>query len=212
MPKKVDSDALALANKALGLFGVSALGETEFDDDRLVQSINMVDIIRRGRTLAGTTGIFGAVLQNAHGGVGSAISTETPYDVQSADPTSPWPNPMPDLFDIWLLSCGWARTAGVGNVDFALLALRLPGTTSWGTDDNGAAVSVVAEIPLANWDGLIFVENAWGRPPRGMALPMRLPRGCTLIFESTVAAAATVNCNMILGIFPISLGQDVVGG
>lgn len=209
MTKRVDSDALTVANKALGLFGVSALAETEFLDGELVQQINVLDIIRRGRTLAGSTGIFGGTLQNAHGGGGDLQSSETPYDIQTAV-ASPWPNPLPDLFDLWLLAVGMARTSGAAVINAAGLMVQLPGVGSWGTDDNGAAISVATKIPVATWPTSTSILDTFGLV-NTVPLPMRLQRGCTLNFQSDVSAAATLDCNMIFGIFPVSLGQDVVG-
>jgi len=76
---------------------------------------------------------------------------------------------------------------------------------------------VASQIRLAFWDAVASDGTSFGllagteHPHQRIGL--RLPRGgggSTLTFRSSSSVTVGIDCQMILGMFPIALGQDVV--
>lgn len=220
MAQKVKSDALSVVQRALGLTGTPASGDTEFLEGTLDQVIDVGPLVRRGRTLAGTGGIFRGILRNVHPGADSKSSGIAPYAALEANVVAPFPAVVPPEFDVWLLTAGVRRFTGSGALSRCFLVMTnvLQG---FGINDSGAPVVGVNEIiPLAYWDDLqvstdtIGVTTSMGplrklgiRIPRIGVLPAA-PVG--LSFRSTSAGAATFDCLLLMGLFPVGLGQDVL--
>lgn len=213
MAQKIDSDALAVVTKSLGLTGRGSQ-LTEFLDGQLDQTFDVLPAIRRGRTLASTEGIFTAILRNIHSAANSVTTTVRPYNIDSVDAIAPWPAPVPEQFDIWLLEATVSREAGAGDMVGGLLDIQLD-SQGFGRDSAGAAVVGSAAIPLAFWDALAtegavtmgILAGARGPIKR---IGIRLPRinDPALTFRTTSDAAAEFQADLILGLFPVSLGQD----
>ena len=213
--KRVDSDALGTINKALGLTGAgSAL--TELHDGVLDQVFEVSASVRRGRTQAATDGVYTAIMQTVHGAADSQVTDQRPYDL-IAGGIAPYPNPMPPQFDIWLLGAELNRVSGTGTVE-ATLAMRY-GTPKmgWAIDEAQAAVTPSnPEFVIAFWDALAVEGTTFGilHGSNGpyARFGYRLPRdvGSDLVFRSTASAIATYNCNIVLGVFPVGLGQDAL--
>jgi len=210
--KVVDSDALAIANKALGLTGAGA-PETEITDGTVDQVLDVGPIVRRGRTHAGRSGIFTAVLQNVHDvGAESKNVSVNPFALADDVAIAPYPQIMPDTFDVWLLAAYINQVSGSGTLT-ASLSMQMA-SQGWGIDNGGTPIVSTPEFVLAYWDALVTegVEFALRNGARGpTTFPgLRVPRnaGVFLRFRSTSSAIATFNCNLLLGVFPVSLGQD----
>jgi len=212
--KKVDSDALGVANQALGLTG-SGADVTEFLDGELGQTLDVAPIIRRGRTQAATQGIYQGYLRNEHAGAGSLATTEAVYAVD-VGVLAPYPDPVPAQFDIWLMAAFLRQESGTGTIEATLTAVYPAVTRGWGLDDSGLAVTdSPMETVLAFWDTIVTVGVSFGlQGTQGpMAhIGMRLPRSDTMLlrFRSTASALATFGCQVMLGIFPVALGQDII--
>ena len=218
MAKLVDSDALGKVQQALGITGRGAQ-ETELTDGILEQVIDVARMVRRGRTISPSEGIFYGVFENTHVGAGTVNAVINPYRPELALNTPPYPAVVPPQFDIWLLYASAVRTTGTG-VGCALLDVQYSGQTQgWGVDQAGAAVVQVPRIPLVSWDktvtcGYDFLCHGAENQPV-VKLGYRFPRIGTpdLTFRSTVDAEAIIHCTVVLGLFPVSLGQDaMVGG
>ncbi len=211
--KTIDSDALAIVNRALGLTGAGA-PVTEFPDGTLDQVLDVSALVRRGRTQAATQGIYGAVLRSVHGAADSNAVTVDPYEVGTTAVIAPYPNPMPPAFEVWLLGGSVRRVSGTGTLT-AVLTMTFPAVNQgWGIDNNGVAVLVEAEHPLVFWDasaseGITFGLRNGTRGPF-QRIGTRVPRGSNLRLRSTSTALSTWDCSLILGVFPVGLGQDVV--
>lgn len=211
--KKVDSDALGLVWRALGLTGEGAT-VTEIPDGILDQVIDVGPIIRRGRTQASTTGLYTPVLRNIHGAADTQASSETPYLVDVADRIEPYPTPMPAQFDVWLLGASVHRLSGTGTLSAMLTVNWDSAHQGWGVDESGNAIVANVEKAIAIWDALFTVtvgvgvlngsNGPWAK------IGMRIPRSptSTLIFRTTSSAVATYDCQLMLGVFPVGLGQD----
>ena len=211
MSRELNSDALGIVTKALGLTGAGSQG-TEFSDGVLDQVLDVSALIRRGRTQAATQGIYAPILRNIHSAANSVASLETPYSI-AVGRLAPYPNPVPAQFDVWLLGATLRRISGSGTLSAVLTLQNDPVVQGWGIDSAGAAVVVTAEQVVAFWDaigteGTVFgILNQLGTYQR---IGIRLPRtdSTQLTFRSTSSAAATFDCQMQLGVFPVGLGQD----
>lgn len=213
--KTVDSQALEVVNRALGLSGVGA-PLTEFLDGILNQSLDVTALVRRGRTIALSTGIFYGLLRNNHTAANTQTSRFEPY-IGGTGAVLPYPSPLGRGFDFWVLAAITRQLSGSGTFTGALFID--PNTTllGWGVDEAGAAVSAAARLPLAYWDSVVTQTDEFGLMENGQPwarIGLRLPRlnrnDVGLVFSSTSSAAAVFDCYIILGVFPVGLGQDVL--
>lgn len=213
--KIISSDALGMLTKALGLTGRGAQ-VTELTDGIVEQNLDVTPIIRRGRTLAGTEGLFMGTLRTVHAGADSATVSWDPYTMTPTTVRAPYPSPVPDTFDIWLLSAWLTQIAGTGTVS-ATLSMILPATMV-GPTTSGSAVPTTSV--LAFWDALVTEDVEFGllagsgmpQANIGMRLPRARPNGTEIEFATTSSAAATFECAVMMGLFPVGLGQDCLVG
>jgi len=211
MVKKIDSDALGILTKALGLSGAGS-PITELADGVVDQALDVAPIVRRSRTQAATGGIYIGGLENVHG-AGTTLTTSTfPYNV-TVGSFAPYPVPMPLQFDIWLLSATMARASGTGTVTAQLQTIYGAAQQGFGVDDGGAATGALTLLQThAYWDTLVTGGTGLLRSEGPEAIiGLRLPRPSPtteLRFTSTSSAAATYVCLVTLGVFPVALGQD----
>lgn len=212
MVKKIDSDALGDVNLSLGLSGAGSR-ITELADGVVDQVLEIGQLARRGRTQQSTQGLYYPTMRNVHSAADNESTTVDVYDVGTVAVVEPYPNPMPRQFDVWLLGASLRLVSGGGSIG-ATLSLRV-GTRAagWGIDDSGSQILVSQPIRLIHWNTLITVNSTTfgvknDRNPHGK-VGLRIPRvGSELIFASTSGAAATYDCQLILGVFPAALGQD----
>jgi len=215
--KKIDSDALGDLTKALGLTGRGA-PVTELTDGIVDQALEVGPIIRRGRTLAGSQGIFTAILQNEHTDAETISNSIDPYKVPAAIAIPPYPpSPMPAQFDVWLLRAAVRRVSGSSTLRAVLQYQYPPSNQGWGVTDSGVAVVSNPVYNLAYWDAVIQVGTgnnfgglALAEQPLAQMRPFRLPRNVDgpLIFISISSLTSVFQCQLVLGVFPIALGQD----
>ena len=111
--RQIDTDALRLVSSSLGIGNPSgATAATDFDDDLLQQVLNVGGLISRGRTPFPSSGIFGANIANVHGAANELSTDFNPYRISASGLTaqSPWPDPVPDDMDVWLLGASGFTT------------------------------------------------------------------------------------------------------
>jgi len=216
MGRKVTSDALGIVSKTLGLSGAGSAG-TEMLDGFLDQTLDVGPMVRRGRTQAATRGIYFARLRNVHTDAESLVSAAIPYAV-AVGANAPYPAPMPDLFDVWLIGASVSRASGGGTFNGALSTTWPAIHQGFGVDDGASALAAAASaIALLTWDA-VFTEGTLvtgveagtglgGFRPIGIRL---LIGATTLVFRSTSSPASTYDGQLVLGVFPIGLGQDVL--
>lgn len=209
--KKIESQALDVLTKALGLSGAGS-PVTELSDGVVDQVLDVASIVRRSRTQGKTTGIYTALLRNIHAGAESKSSLLKPYAPSSGTPRAPYPNPMPAGFDVWLLTAAVTQLSGSGTLS-AQLRLDIP-PTQMGISITGT--SVEARMTVANWDAVIAENTTFG-VASAVDKPLwrigtRIPRSADtdIVFASTSSAIATFDCFMTIGVFPVGLGQDIV--
>ena len=213
MARLIDSDALDILTKSLGLTGRGAQ-ETELFDGVVDQSLDLVAIVRRGRTQAGKEGIYTATMRNSHTGAQTITNTVEPYAVGTIAVVAPYPNPVPPEFDVWLLQAAIRQVSGTGTLS-ATLSLRYPGQQGWGITESGAAQILVAQAHrLAHWDTVVTVGTNFavlaGSAQPTAFIGTRIPRGgaTELIFITVSDATSSWDCQLTLGVFPVALGQD----
>ena len=81
MSQLVDSQALQRVSKTLQLSTPGAQ-ETLFIDERLEQTLDVMPMVRRGLTLAGSEGIYSANMRNTHSGSqGNVTSIVDPWNL-----------------------------------------------------------------------------------------------------------------------------------
>lgn len=213
--KDVTGDALETIDKALGITpGQSASGTVEFEDKLLQQTFAVNEPVRRGRTLGSTTGLFSAFMRNVHSADSVVTTTVDPYVIGATAAIAPYPAAINEMqFDIWLLGAHVEQVSGSGTLAAILRYIPNAAGAAWGISDSGTAVSGVASFVVGFWDtlvtigGLVFGIQEQGGPT---AFPgLRIRRGATLSFTSDSSDLATFQVNLLLGTFPVSLGQDV---
>jgi len=213
--KRIDSDALGVLNRSLGLTGAGSQ-VTELADGVVDQVLEVGQIARRGRTLADVQGIFTPTFRNAHTDVSTVSSVVDPYNVGTTIAIAPFPANVPAQFDLWLIGASLRHAAGTASgMAIATLSLTV-GTRSagWGIQ-SGGLILVSQPMRLAMWDAMATDVTAFGvlagdRGPH-KDIRLRLPRGgggSSLIFASVSTVTVTVDCQLIIGMFPASLGQD----
>ncbi len=214
--KKINSQALGILQKALGLSGRGSQ-DTELTDGVVDQFIAINELARRGNTLSPSAGIFTAILSNEHTDAETITTAIDPYNVGTTAAIPPYPPNMPDLFDIWLLSVGVRRQSGTGTLTAVLHWQYGSDQQGFGIDDSGVNVTQSAPVALAYWTGVGALNTTFGILAAGGGtgqptafLGMRLPRSRngSLEFTSTSSLTSTYNAQLTLGVFPVSLGQD----
>ena len=213
MVKKIDSQALGILNKSLGLTGAGS-PLTELTDGVVDQVVSVNEIVRRGRTQAATGGLYTGVLRCDHTDAETISASIRPYNIPTGA-IAPWPVPVPPEFDIWLLGATCLRPSGGGGLT-ARLTLDWP-IQGFGIDDSGAAVVVADPFTLAHWNAALAISGVFGMLAAGggsgqsyKPLKMRLPRSplTQLTFASISTVTNITDCQLMLGIFPVALGQD----
>jgi len=214
--KSIDSQALSLINSALGLTG-SGSPITELLDGQVEQALDLTQIIRRGRTLANTSGLFHGVIRHVHTDAESIATTVSPYSFGATGLISPYPDPVPPSFDLWLLYANVRRISGGGTLNALLKISEAARSQGWGIDDSGVAIVSNPGQPLAHWDA-VFTEGAFtygvlagtGELNRYIGLRLQHRRDTDLEFLTTSSITVTYQLEVVLGLFPVSLGQDAV--
>jgi len=213
--KIINSTALEPINKALGIAG-SGDSQTELSDGIVDQTLDVGQLARRGGTLAGTEGIFRCVLLHEHAGAGDLSASWQPYAAGTVGSIAPFPAVMPDTFDIWLLGAS-IEFSGVGNFEFARLSLTQV-QQGFGIDDTAGAVVSTSVITLAYWNTSVrvlapFFAAAQSANPY-QKINLRIPRKGAIaspfiVFSSQADGVADVEVQLLIGVFPVALGQDV---
>lgn len=209
--KKITSDALGKVNQSLGITGIGA-ETTELHDGEVFQTLDVSASSRRGRTIEGTGGIFTGMLRNVHTDAESLSTVIDPYAVGTTAFIPPYPSTVDRTFDLWLLSAVLRRNSGGGTLT-AVLGLNYP-FQGFGIDDSGVAVGGALLYPLCRWDTLIAEDALAIGLLTGSGVPeakfgIRLPRGVTISFFSTSSITVSYTCQMVMGMFPVTLGQDI---
>lgn len=196
------------------------LGAAELDLKNISQVLNVVpEIRRRSAPIAGIDGFFTGILENSHAGADDEDSAIDPYNVGDSA-LGNFPAVVAEGSDIWLLVLTGYRSSGTGGIT-GLATLETPNfVQGFGQDDTGAAIGlnptalnlgIITGIDTSAGvtnDPMTFLDEPGGSLLR---VRIRVPRGSTLGFASRSSAAADFRLIFVMGIFPIAMGQDVLG-
>jgi len=216
MGREIDSQALFTINRVLGLAGTGAAQQTILDDGDLTQVLDVNPFVRRGMTLASRTGIYFGIFRNVHGAGGLINNIINPYEAPNSRDGFPAVITVQSGLELWLLGASGERLSGAGGLDEGLLQILFSSDQqAFGSDDSGGAVASSANLHVARWDGVstatttnaLVMEDGSTFARIGIRLS-RLATG--LRFISDASAAATFQLNVMMGLFPTGLGQDVI--
>lgn len=209
--RPVDSAALTQVARSLQIG--SGQGETEFHEELLQQVLDVSELVRRGMALPGARGIITGAVKNIHGAGGVVSTSINPYSVGNTARQAPYPAQVdPDRFDLFLLGATMVRQAGTGT---AVGVLRLAASSvpaGFGIDSAAAAVSG-GQLLLAHFPDNVTITGTvtFGTTGTGRSyapIGVRLPDS-NLVWITEASAASEWQVNMLLGMFPAGLGQDV---
>ena len=207
MTRQLDSGALTELATILKLGG-GGEQTTQLDDGNVSQVLDVNQIVRRSLTFASTTGLWYFRFRNVHVAGGVIAGQLDPYAVSGG--INSYPTTLPRGVDAWLLYAVMQRSAGAGALTSGILVINMQ------TDMQGKG-STGASMPFAIggiWESIETITGLdLGVTAGGESMlrgGFRLRRGINLQFRSNAAAAATFDCNCVIGVFPSGLGQDVV--
>lgn len=192
-------------------------GVANIDLKNVSQVLNVVpEIRRRSAPLAGIDGIFTGILRNVHSIADDEISSILPYSL-GADRLGSYPAVVPEEWDIWLIGASGRRVSGTGSIVGTIVLEPPDAVQGFARDDSGTALGVLtSRIILGTITGITELgvddPTIWLNEPGGsfLRLGIRVPRGSLLLFRSTSSAIATIDMVFVMGLFPMSMGHDVV--
>jgi len=212
----ITGDQLALVNKVFEIPTSQMAGATNIDDGDVSQVVEVNEFVRRSTVLGISCGWWQGVLENVH----TAGDTENSFiDVYApgADANAPFPGAVPEGIDIWLCGVSGARSSGAGGLTSGVASINPAASTqAWGRDDAGAPLGAIGpRMVVAVFDNIVATSLSQDPMETQQGLTyvpvgIRLPRGSSLDFRSTAAAAAEFQMHFLLAVHPEGMGQDVV--
>jgi len=213
--RPINSNALGDVWRSLGITGAGSQG-TEFDDGVLQQNLTVNEMVRRSRTLAGSSGLFTLKLINEHAAAGDLTVDIDPYEPGEAFVNGVYPPSVPQGFDIWILDAVVTSSRVVAGDSFVI---TLGSSSSGiGKNDDGTTPSVgidqivyVAEgtVLRSTWNVATDILQHGNRHiNRRIARHGLLTNAITFWSTATFVGATDHFCAIILGMFPVGMGQD----
>lgn len=220
MAKFIDSGALTLMNRVLGLAGGGGAQRTELEDGLVNQTIDIGPVVRRSRSL-NIDGIFSGVFRFGHGAGSTTLSRSVdPWALGTTIARAPFPPFIPEGFDLWLLSCSGRITAGT-DAEFGSAALILeeitPKSPAFGISHDGATIAgqlrgimnVALFTGIAVGGNETWLVNAVGGHSF-QKINTRIPRNSIIKLVGEASGAVTYQVDLVLQLVPSTLGQDAV--
>ena len=167
-------------------------------------------MVRRGLTLAGTEGLYSASLRNTHGGSQGNVTTIIDVYNLGVLALPPFPTEIPENMDFWITGLSAEVVSGTGFFGNAFFDLSVSAL-------NNAFGTFSTNIALAGWRAEVTLGGPTLLVPetgtaRGLYTPcrVRVPRNATLRFHTrnNGANSPVYQCNLLIGLFPSSMGQD----
>ena len=218
---QIDTNALSGVSPALGVGNPSsATVPVEFDDANLQQVLDVGGLVSRARAPYPSSGIFAASIYHEHTGSNMLTTTVNPYkisDTAGFTTQSPWPDPVPEDMDVWLLGCsGFAENDNVSAASVQIICPKA--SVAW----TNHGPPFFGESPMyCMWDDsqskgdgerpMTSGSSSSTRFPTEVYInvPMRLRRDSSIRWRTD---ANSVNGYMVLamrlGLFPAGFGQD----
>ena len=230
MTRTMNSQALVLLDRMLGLSGSGGEQYTTLDDGNVQQVLEIGPVARRSLTFAGEAGLYVIGMRSDADTVANiARNSVDPYNFAAeltvSGPTNGYPVPVPRGYDVWIIRASAYSNTTAGH-DWLQLNVQLPSSSmalySYAAD--GGAESQLtndrSNVALCRWDTILAGDTLTGSSAEyvwatenGTTSPefgMRIPRGSRLDWiTSAIATGTQAQCRVILGVFPEGLGQDV---
>jgi len=214
----IKGSQLASVGKLFQLGQEANRSATDIDVENVTQVLGINEIVRRSNAAgAESTGLFIGLMENTHGaGATEEESTIDPYAATAALVSSGYPAVVSGLFDIWILSITGRRAGGTGtNFNDGQVNIDDPATQmGWTVDQAGVVVGGVSVRTIAKFTQL-NEDLATSDPLLGVngeivfVVNERLRRGSTLSWGTSASNAVVIRAQILLGVFPAGLGQDV---
>lgn len=194
---------------------------TVLDDDSVSLTLPIVPAISR-RGLAGlSTGMFVGMFECSHVASGELEAGPLdPYAVVSTNIVlaGGWPTPVPDGFDVWVLSaCGEFSGGTASAFTESALTIEEPNVhRAWSINQAGASVSGAIVRTVAWWDNIQAALGLVGPLQNTisgqtiMQIGERMRRGSLLSYHSEATGTVETRAQVLMGLFPAGLGQDGV--
>lgn len=221
MPKPIDSSALDLVNRTLGMAGGSSVQQTFLEDGVVSQTFDIM--ASAGRALSYIPeSIAVAQLETTQTAAGTVATSVDPYllGTNSVATIWNWPDPVPAGVDVWFLGC--CMQAEVAT-DFVTGLLDIVGDQAgdgaWGESDGAAAPQAITfRFPVGAWNSIVAyggisygvnTQDA-GHQLCSMRPPFRIRRGMSLDFRTTTNGVGPTELQalVMLGIFPVGAGRN----
>ena len=213
----IKGSALAAVAKLFQFGQQATRGATDLDVDNVTQVLSINEIVRRSEAGgAVATGLFIGVLECDNGaGATNIEATIDPYNPGAAAGPG-YPVSIDERFDVWILEVTGRRSAGTpANFTESLFGIDDPAThLAFGIDDAG---SVITPLPvrslvrftdieeLTNTNNVLVDEVGQCR----FNVTQRIRRGSILSYGCIASNAVTTRVQILMGLFPAGLGQDV---
>jgi len=193
----------------------------DLQDELIQQSLNVVAPIRRDLSPGGLGGLFTAKMFNGHGGSDTVTVDVNPYTLAEVTGVgfigNGYPLPVEQLtFDVWLLAASAQTITGSGDFGGGFAGL-ISGSAAMGWR-RGSASSVAIINPFALYDQEVTYGNRVQLSDGAAGGHTLLPRpfriggsaDVRIRFETVKAGAgaASYELDLLLGVWPASLGQD----
>jgi len=235
MSRTMNSQALVLLDRMLGLSGPGGEQYTTLDDGNVQQVLEIGAIARRSLTFAGSSGLYTVGFRSDADTVANiARNSMNPYNFAAStaaggmtisEDTNGYPVPVPRGFDVWLIRASAFTSTSAGH-NWLQLNVQIPSSSmalrSYAADGGAESqlANDVSNMALARWDTALAGDTLTGSgaaytwaTENGTTSPefgLRIPRGSRIDFITSAAATGTqAQCTLILGLFPEGLGQDI---
>jgi len=218
MSREIDSAALTTLNRLLGIAGVGS-AQTTLEDGVLQQVIDVSSVVRRSRTPGTSTGYFLCPMLNDHAGADDEESQINPYTPGVlVNPAGGYPPVVRDGFDVWIVGATASRSAGAGDLTGGVVEIEHQSTDiGWGVTDTGAILT--SSTPTCFTAFAVLNTLAAGATPFAAEIgtgllhsraAIRVRRGQVIHWQTTSGGAMEALLILDIGLFPASLGQDIV--
>jgi len=215
--RDIDSDALSQVQRQLGISGVGT-GVAMLEDDELRQVLDVGPAVRRGRADVANGGWFWGVLVNEHAGASSLSSFINPYEPMALSLTSFPPLVDVSRFDIWIAGATLRLLSGATSIADAALIIGAPlRSLAFGKTDSGAGITPSGGgFVIQSWGTKVVASDTFTYMLPEVRVPfettnIRMPRGSNLVFDTQSIGVSTYELSIIMGLFPIGLGNDILG-
>lgn len=214
--QEVDSAALQRVAKVLQL-STGGAEQTDFQDELLQQVLDVAPIIRRGLTVAGSSGIFTATILNTHIGTDIVTTDVNPYSPGTTFVGNAYPPIVDEDLDVWVLAAQAQNITGQGDFGGGFFGTISDATgMGWRNEANAIAMEQIRMVwnQEVQFGHLIYLSDNSGVSLMSHfgAQPFRVSHGANtrLRFDTKKigAGAATFKLFLTLGVFPAGMGQD----